>query len=313
MLEMLLATTFGVFITLVMINAHQSLLTNHLWLRERLSMTETAFVADRLLQDALHGSRRALCPYAAQRINLVNRSAYDYWATPFEEFRFAHSATSDRARAVAKVTPHPDGRNEFSDVLIGLQASLPAPILEHEEPSRFFDLAVPTKVKVGELAVACHEDLAALFQVTRVSRRGSRVHYDEGSAVRPGNCAVVFDADRACRARESHTFPRGALLIPYRPQAIYLATGVHAENAQFSLFRKRLVVADYGHYKRAGMFREEWLQGITSLRVAALKSAESHDLALEVQLQVEERSPRAPVQTEEESANSAWHTFTVVP
>ncbi len=272
-------------------------------------MTETAFVADHLLQDALHGSRRALCVYAAKRINLVKSSSFDYWSTPFEEFRFVHSATSDRAEAVAKVTPHPDGRNKFSDVLIALQPSLPAPVLEHKQLNRFFDLAIPAKVKTGELAVACHEDLAVLFQITGVSRQGTRVHYHDGSTVRPGNCTVLFDADRACRARVSHTFPRGSILIPYRPQAIYLAAKNNAGNERFSLFRKRLVVANFRHHRRAQMLREEWLQGITSLRVAALKSTENHDLALEIQLQLTEKQPS----TTAEGESATWHTFTVVP
>lgn len=261
LIELLLTLALGAFVLTTSITLYQHAKGAYTASGKQLLITEKLAVSQRLLQEASNGSINS-CYEAPTRLSLVNSS--QFWLQAGESPAEIYT-TGNNIVGLKRIGTQIGEREAESDVLLLRSAALPATsIVTHDIEHDKFIVRNGIGLTRGELAIACDENVAVVFQVAYTT--GRHIHYS-GSGIVPGNCAEAFTSEQ-CGG--SYRLGKEALLAHYAPSVFYIANGY----AGLALYRQKPTIFRNNHNRRLSLRAQEMVSGIIRLH-AALGNADS--------------------------------------
>ena len=270
LIELLVTIALSAFVITTSIALYQVVRKAQLANAQSLTMTQNLVVAQRSIAAAVEGTL-ASCAGAARHISLVRDNRF--WLQPKRAVAEVHRANS-ALPGLKKVGSSPAQRHAGSDVLVLRPARFPAtPIVSHNLDEGAFVIQNTIGLRRGELATVCNENLAVVFQVSRVSAK--KVFYTHATIL-PGNCASPFRSDE-CGG--GHHWGSTALLARYTPSIFYIGNG----RSGLALYKQQPTVFGRGSRRRLALHTQELVAGITQLKASvnrAVGSESSANIAL---------------------------------
>jgi len=183
-------------------------------------LQETAHVATSLLESDIRQAGGSLCRRNLPLTNVVNSDAW--WAQPATGIEGFDAASTDN-RAIRSGSA--DGQEGTNSITVWSANALPrtqvtsVPANTTDSTSNTFGVDTSDRLNVGDLAVICDYNRAALFQVS--SKTANQITTSVGGS-NPGNCSAVLGAKVStdslrcstlnAETRDAYTFGTGVEL-----------------------------------------------------------------------------------------------------
>ena len=266
LIELLVTIALGAFVVSTSIALYQVVRKAQLANAQSLTMTQNLVVAQRSIAAALEGAL-ASCATASRHISLVRDNRF--WLQAKQAVAEVHRANSILP-GLKKVGSAPAQRHAGSDVLVLRPTRLPAtPIVSHDLDEGAFITQNAIGLRRGELATVCDENVAVVFQVSRVSAK--KVYYTHATIL-PGNCADPF---RSAECGGGHHWGSTTLLARYSPSVFYIGNG----RSGLALYKQQPTVFGRGSSRRLALHTQELVAGITQLKASVSRSVAGEGLA----------------------------------
>ena len=292
--ELMLALGLGTILIAAAITSYQHIIRQYQVSENQFTTLTTSMIIESIIDNDLHAAVGQPCSGATRFANIVTNGETTYWLDLFNRPLQIYDGNDPAAEAIRRHGSQSGDRVTNSDLLVALTVQMPTALTHHNIAHGYFDLLSPLAFEAGGFAVVCDQQVAVLFQITKVSNAGQRLSY-VGDNVSPGNCASRFDPDSPCATHAAYRFSSGTLVAPFRPQVLFV--GVSPDPKQYSLYRERLSLYHYGSLTKSLMRREEIIPGVVVLKarsVAANNLPRGLDIGLLVAGQHPANQPSPP-------------------